>query len=668
MSSFLFRPAFCLPRGFFPTISSLLVLLLCLATAAPAALRPPRDLPEYRLQVSVDPVAGTIQGQARITAPAGGQLRLDPGALNIHQISSRGRYLKPNPRAAGLLVLPSPVEITYTLDVGKTEDNFVNAAEVVLLGLWYPVLEGFCRFQVTVRVPAGYLAVSEAETVSRRDLGEQQEFIFHFPHPLHETDGVNLAVSNRWRTSEDSYNDVTLVTYLSPELAHLAPLYLARAKSTLAKYEKLLAPFPYRRLALVSNSHEVTQAFPTFILMDRLDFQDDDLDRTPLDHEILHQWFGCGVSGDLSQGNWFEGLTIYLADHLLMEEKGVGWQCRRRILSGFQAYMQRQQEFPLRDFTERLDKHSRVIGYGKGAMVFHMLRRQIGDVAFFAGLRRFVRDNLHASCASWADLARAFQQTSGQNLTWFFRQWVEGTGQPELRVAASRVKQVGHTYEVQLRLSQAGTRKRLLVPLTFHGVDRSRTITVPLSDRTRTVTYKLAFLPEEVSVDEQYDVFRQLTAKENPPTVERLTASHLAIVPAAGLEDRARRLLEVWRHKEVSCQVLSPSETASPTRPPRSFLILGAAHPWVPQLFGALDLPAKGCTILVRPHPQQPGALAGLLHCHPGEAPDAISRKLLAYPFASEVHLEGGQIAWRRLAPTEQGIRQALPLPITPTQ
>lgn len=208
----------------------------------------------------------------------------------------------------------------------------------------------------------------------------------------------------------------------------------------------------------------------------------------------------------------------------------------------------------------------------------------------------------------------------------------------------------------------------MLVPLTFHGVDRSRTVTVPLSDRTRTVNWTLDFLPEEVSVDEQYDVFRQLTAKENPPTVERLTASHLAIVPAAGLEARARRLLEVWRQKEVSCQVLSPSETASPTRPPRSFLILGAAHPWVPQLFGALALPAQGCTILVRPQPQQPGALAGLLHCHPGEDLDAVSRKLLAYPFASEIHLEGGQIAWRRLAPTEQGRRQALPVPITPTQ
>jgi len=661
MSSFLFRPAFCPPRGFFPTISSLLVLLLCLATAAPAALRPPRDLPEYRLQVSVDPVAGTIQGQARITAPAGGQLRLDPGALNIHQISSRGRFLKPNPRAAGLLVLPSPVEITYTLDVGKTEDNFVNAAEVVLLGLWYPVLEGFCRFQVTVRVPAGYLAVSEAEAFSRRDLGEQQEFIFHFPHPLHETDGVNLAVSNRWRTSEDSYNDVTLVTYLSPELAHLAPLYLARAKSTLAKYEKLLAPFPYRRLALVSNSHEVTQAFPTFILMARLDFQDDDLDRTPLDHEILHQWFGCGVSGDLSQGNWFEGLTIYLADHLLMEEKGQGWQCRRRILAGFQNYMQSQREFPLRDFTERLDKHSRVIGYGKGALVFHMLRRQVGEVAFFRALRLFWQKNIH-TCASWADLQRAFAQVSGQNLAWFFRQWVDDTGQPEITLAKVKVKKADGRYHMELELRQRGNTKQLRLPVTVSGEESSRIFTVALAARSRKVALSLDFPPTEVVIDEQYDTFRRLSERENPPTLERLITGPLTVTLPPEPTDAHRRLVETLQKKGVAF-TLRPYRSqaeATATLPATSLLILGQEHPWVSQLFEEVPLPPTGLSAMIRPHPQGPGALVGLIHCAPGEDPETALQEILAFPFSSDYSVVGGRLRSRRLLTSEQGIHQAI--------
>jgi|GEM_PF-2865142 len=661
MSGFPLRQYFGNSRPRLKSVSGLVALLLCLATAASGTLRPPRDLPEYRLQVTIDPVAGTIQGRALLSAPAGRQLRLDPGVLTIRQIGFRGRSLKPKTQADGLLVLPSPVEISYTLDVSKTEDNLVSAGEVVLLGLWYPVLEGFCRFQVTARVPAGYLAVSEAEVVSRQDRGGQLEFVFHFPHPLHETDGVNLAVSNHWQMAEDSYNGVTLATYLYPELAHLAPLYLARIKQALARYEKLLTPFPYRRLALVSNSQEVTQAFPTYILMDRLDFQDDDLDRTPLDHEILHQWFGCAVSADLGQGNWFEGLTIYLADHLLMEEKGPGWQCRRRILSGFQAFMQRQQEFPLRDFTERLDKHSRAIGYGKGAMVFHMLGRQIGDLAFFAGLRRFVRGNLY-TCASWADLQRFFSQVSGQNLAWFFRQWVDGTGQPEIAPADVKVKEVGRKYQVELQLRQQGKIKQLRVPVTVYGVETKRTFTVALAAKSQKVTFSLDFQPTEVVIDEQYDTFRRLSTRENPPTLERLfTAPRLAAWPA-GSDAAAPQIMEAFKKKEVAFQVLPPppQEGSATALPAGSLLILGAAHPWVPRLFGDLELPPQGCTAVVQPHPTQPGALVGLLQCTPGKDPAAAVREMTSYPFASKVQVLGGKIAWRRLATTEQGIRQHL--------
>lgn len=634
--------------------------VLALAAAAQGALRPPKSVPEYRLQVTIEPTTGVIQGQASIAAPAGRQLRVDPGELVIHQIKHQGQPLQVTPRPDGLLVLPSPIEITYTVDISKTEDNYVQSNEVVLLGLWYPVVEGFCRFQVTASVPEGYQAVSEAEEIKQRPTDGRLEFTFVFPHPLHETDGVTLAVSNRWVTTIAEHQGIILQTYFFPEHAHLAAAYLERTKKTLEKYQKLLVLFPYRRLALVANAQGVTQAFPTFILMDKQEFQVEDLDRSPLDHEILHQWFGAAVSGDLERGNWFEGLTIYLADHLLMEEKGQGWQCRRRILSGFQAYMQRQREFPLRDFTERLDKHSRVVGYGKGALVFHMLRRQIGDAAFFAGLRRFVKDNLQA-CASWADLERAFRQVSGQNLTWFFRQWVDETGQPELKVTNLQVKRVGQTYKVNLRLSQAGSVKRLIVPLTFYGVERSRTVTVALTQKSRQASFALAFLPEEVVLDEQYDVFRQLTERENPPTWERLFTAPLTIALAKEYADSGPRLLETLRHKEVACQVLpaTRAEAASPI-PKAPLLLIGASHPWVPPLFGTLELPETGCLAVVQPHPTQPGALVGLIHCQAPEKPEATVGELASYPFATEVYLVEGRVAWRRLAPTDQGLRHPL--------
>lgn len=85
-----------------------------------------------------------------------------------------------------------------------------------------------------------------------------------------------------------------------------------------------------------------------------------------------------------------EGLTIYLADHFLEEQKEAGWQCRRRILSNFKSHVNARNEIPLRKFSEREDDVARSVGYGKSAMAFHMLRRLVGEENFFAGIRDFV--------------------------------------------------------------------------------------------------------------------------------------------------------------------------------------------------------------------------------------------------------------------------------------
>lgn len=301
---------------------ALLLALLGWIPSSQAALRPPPLVPEYRLHIYVDIPGGKIKGRATIVAPPRRHLTIDPGELVIREVRHQGKRVPVQSGGKIVLTPRGPVEIRYDLDVRKTEDNVMGKDGVFLLGMWYPVVEGFCRFQVTAQVPAGYLAVSEAEHITQKDLGGQHEFIFDFPHPLNDDEGVTLAVSNRWIVSSATYNGVELSTYLFPEQAHLASRYLDRARQVLAKYEKLLSPYLYRRLAIVENSQELTQALATYVLMDSEDFKFEDLDRTPLDHEILHQWLGCAVSADLEWGNWFEGLTIYLADHLLMEEKG----------------------------------------------------------------------------------------------------------------------------------------------------------------------------------------------------------------------------------------------------------------------------------------------------------------------------------------------------------
>jgi aminopeptidase N len=80
----------------------------------------------------------------------------------------------------------------------------------------------------------------------------------------------------------------------------------------------------------------------------------------------------------------------------------------------------------------------RALVYNKGAGVLHMLRRLIGDDAFFAGLRRFYNEQKFRK-AGTDDLRVAFEMEAGRSLDRFFDQWIYGTGIPEVRYSSTIV-------------------------------------------------------------------------------------------------------------------------------------------------------------------------------------------------------------------------------------
>jgi aminopeptidase N len=81
----------------------------------------------------------------------------------------------------------------------------------------------------------------------------------------------------------------------------------------------------------------------------------------------------------------------------------------------------------------------RAVVYDKGALVLHMLRRLIGDEAFFAGLRAFQQRHRFRT-ATTHDLQLCFETAAGQPLRPFFEHWLSTTVTPELRWSF----QVGH--------------------------------------------------------------------------------------------------------------------------------------------------------------------------------------------------------------------------------
>ncbi|MEJ5330461.1 MAG: M1 family aminopeptidase [Desulfobaccales bacterium] len=642
---------------------TLALLLSCFCEAALAGTQTAAAVWHYQLEVSFDIPQARIMGVAKIQGPPGRPLTLHFGDLKVKSIRGFKEKIDLTRLPDSLKAVPSRdgVEIVYEGRFTDPEENVIEAGEIILRSIWYPLVEGLSRYQLTARLPREYLALSEANHIHRIEKDGQAVYTFDLPFPLNDLDGLTFAASNRYRVARGTYRDIDLSAHLFPEDAHLAPLFLEQARRYLELFEARLGSYPYRRLAIVESSHPGAFSMPTYVLLCQREIQDipqAGVERTSLGHEILHQWFGNSVFTCHDRGNWNEGATIYFADHFACEQRGTDWRCRRRILSGFLSHVTPGNYFPLRLFSERTDYSSRSIGYGKGAMVFHMLRRLVGDRAFFAAIRDFVREHTFR-VASWDDLRTAMEKRSGRPLGWFFRQWLDTTGLPVLRLEEVKVKPVGQKFEVSLTLAQIGTTFRLLVPLTFHSPGGAHKRWVTLTRARERFTFTFDARPEEVVLDEDVDVFRRLDPRENPPVLERLlTGKIIAFLPPHGAEPY-RRILDFLQREGISVAGRN-SQELSAADADASVLLCGRDHPLAPKLLGNLALPETGLSLAVRQDPRELARLVAVLHCAPGEPVEAALREMLAYPFYSDYRFRQGQRLERTLEEPQRGIRVKL--------
>lgn len=679
-------------------ITALIFILAALANAEESR---PASLPEYNLSVSFDMAASRIIGKARIHAAAGKELTIHPGELKIIRAVAEGSTIELAGKGAEKIVLKTDgtVQIDYEATFTQSDDNIIDKRGIVLRGMWYPLVEGLCIYRLKAVLPEGYTAISEAEkiTIDKRDNGV--EFSFEFPHPLNDEDGISLIASRNFAVSKDSYSGIEIFTYLFPEEAHFAKIFIEHAIRYLKTYEKLLGKYPYKRLSIVEHFEQAGYSMPSYILLGKEDFKLP-IEMTPLGHEIVHQWFGNYVYTDYDSGNWNEGLTIYFADHSYEEQKGAGWKCRQRILSGYKSHVREEFEFPLSEFSGKYDLASRSIGYGKAAMVVHMLRKAVGNKLFYASIRDFIGENKFR-VATWDDLKNSIEKNTGRDLSRFFDQWIEKKGTPELSIENIRIKRLQKQFSIAFDLIQKTTDFRLPVPVTFYARDKKTTKTFILDKSRAGFNIILPEKPNEIVIDEDYDLFRALTNEEDPPTLERLASdeSKLAILPPkhkgmyseiidvfdekgegiplaylksgcpprkdhAG-DSQRRRLRYTVKNGERGKRFFSKEMTGISDEAMRasSLVVLGRDNPIIERLFGKAELAkhyGRPLRVDIEKNPLNPEKVVAVVNISDNiserQKAAAALEQIFEYPFYSSYYLKDGQII-KELKKPPRGIR-----------
>ncbi len=297
---------------------------------------------------------------------------------------------------------------------------------------WYPdLVDGRNTFPLLrVKAPEGVLAVT-----SGLSLGHATRDGFTFSEWRIDNPLRGLALSAAaYVVQEKKVGDVVAATYFLPDHQDLSAAYLDAIAAYLELYAGLFGPYPFPKFAVVENFFPTGYGFSSYTLLGgsllRLPF----ILKTSLGHEIAHCWWGNGVFVDYEHGNWSEGLTTYVSDYLYEERESAvaARDYRLQALRNFTTLVPPAKDFPLARFTGRVDTATKAVGYDKGMMVFHMLRKAIGDEAFWGALRDVYRERLFQPTA-WDDLRRAFEKRSRRSLAAFFDQWVNRKGAPRIR-------------------------------------------------------------------------------------------------------------------------------------------------------------------------------------------------------------------------------------------
>ena len=416
----------------------------------------------------------------------------------------------------------------YSETAGMIDDQGVFLADQ---SYWYPQVAGErLTFNLDVHLPPGWAGMTQGERLSQEHGKTGTREQWRCAHPQQEI----YLIAARFSEYAQTRDGVRAMVLLREPDAAFARPYLDATADYIRFYSQLIGPYPYAKFALVENFWETGYGMPSFTLLGskviRLPF----ILHSSYPHEVLHNWWGNGVYVDPAGGNWSEGLTSYLADHLIKEQQGKGVEYRRGVLQNYADYVRTQQDFPLTAFRSRHSAATEAVGYGKTLMLFHMLRLQLGDAVIIRGLRALYAQYLFRD-AGFADVAAVFSSVSGQSLSGFFDQWVKREGAPQLRVSGAHVRSEGQDFVLTARIEQVqeGVAYLLRVPVAIRleGREEAWQTVVELEGKRKTLELKLPARPLQFTVDPEFDVFRRLDRNEIPPAISQaMGAGQVTIV------------------------------------------------------------------------------------------------------------------------------------------
>jgi aminopeptidase N len=183
-------------------------------------------------------------------------------------------------------------------------------------------------------------------------------------------------------------------------------------------------------------------------------------------HELAHQWFGDYVTTVNWANMWLnEGFAEFMPGQYWNRRLGTH-AAQDYYADEYRQYLQIEQRrsMPLASLGSNNI-------YPKGALVLEMLRQYLGDQRFWASIHTYLTAHQHGNATS-DDLRQAVLEATGENLDWFWDEWVYQAGHPQITVTTAYDSTAG-TLTLMVKQTQVDSLKadssglKLTVPQAF---------------------------------------------------------------------------------------------------------------------------------------------------------------------------------------------------------
>lgn len=399
---------------------------------------------------------------------------------------------------------------------------------------WWPcknvLSDKIDSIDIYVKTPSQYRAASNGLLVDEQTAGSDK--IYHWKHryPI-DSYLVAIAVTNYSVYSDYatlSTGTLEILNYVFPEDLSSAMSQTPQVIPSLELYDSLFGayPFPLEKYGHAQFGWGGGMEHQTMSFMGGFSHE-------LIAHELAHMWFGDAITCGSWEDIWLnEGFATYLTgltyENLFSGTYWMPW--KQQVTDNITS--ETYGSVWCDDTTNIWRIFSGRLSYNKGAYVLHMLRWVMEDEPFFEMMLNYISDPLlRYNYAHTSDFIAHAEAVHGQDLNWFFDQWVYGQGYPRYTIHAAKYP----ANEIHITVSQTQSHSSVSyftmpLPIRFSNGPTDTIVVVDHQYNNQEFIINLDFNPTQITFDPELWIL----SKNNSVTMnieDNMEANPFEILP-----------------------------------------------------------------------------------------------------------------------------------------